>query len=210
MIINKNHWYDGLFYDKLIAPNQDKSYQIVKAIITANSSVLDAGCGTGRLAFQLIDKIKKYDGIDLSKRNIKVATKKLSKNYSNRISFHHADISSFLKSNKSIYDFAVVSYVIHEINENERENILLELSEYANKIIIVDYPCSRHNVLWWYLNNTIEFAAGKTHFKNFKTYIANKGIHGLAEKTGLIIIKEILNKPITTHIAVLSKRKNGE
>jgi len=22
---NKNHWYDGLFYDKFIAPNQDKA-----------------------------------------------------------------------------------------------------------------------------------------------------------------------------------------
>lgn len=33
-IENKNHWYDGLFYDKFIAPNQDKSYRIIKKIIS--------------------------------------------------------------------------------------------------------------------------------------------------------------------------------
>ena len=51
---NKNHWYDGLFYDKIIAPNQDRAFQIVKSLINKNSSVLDVGCGTGRLAFQLV------------------------------------------------------------------------------------------------------------------------------------------------------------
>ncbi len=48
---NKDHWYDGQFFDRFIAPNQDNVFARVREIITDGSSVLDVGCGTGRLAF---------------------------------------------------------------------------------------------------------------------------------------------------------------
>jgi 2-polyprenyl-3-methyl-5-hydroxy-6-metoxy-1,4-benzoquinol methylase len=202
---NKDHWYDGLFYDKVIAPNQDKAYQIVESLLTDNCSLLDVGCGTGRLAFQLDFKFSRYDGIDPSKRNIETALKNLSQNPSEKISFYHAEAKTFLQSKNKQYDFAVISYVIHEVDEDKRESILLALSESINKIIIVDYLYPRPNNFWSTLNSAVEFVAGKDHYRNFKSYLAGKGIGGLAERAGLKIIKEIINKPSTTHIAVLSK-----
>lgn len=50
---SKYHWYDGLFYDKLIAPNQDKMIGKIKKLIEQDSEILDAGCVTGRLEFIL-------------------------------------------------------------------------------------------------------------------------------------------------------------
>lgn len=202
---NKDHWYDGSFYDKIIAPNQDKAYRIVKSLIADNSSLLDVGCGTGRLGFQLGGKFSSYDGIDLSKRNIELALKNLSKNPSEKISFYHAEAKTFLQSKNKKYDFAVISYVIHEVDEDKRESILLTLSESANKIIIVDYLYPRPNNFWSFLNSAVEFAAGREHYQNFKSYIAGKGIRGLAERTGLKIVKEIKNTPSTTHIVFLSR-----
>ncbi len=202
---NKDHWYDGLFYDKIIAPNQDKAYRIVKSLISDNSSLLDVGCGTGRLAFQLGSKFSNYDGIDLSKRNIELALKNLSQNPSDKISFYHAEAKTFLQSKNKRYDFAVISYVIHEVDEDKREDILLALSESVNKIIIVDYLYPRPNNFWSTLNRAVEFAAGREHYGNFKSYLAKKGISGLAERTGLKIVKEIKNTPSTTHIVVLSR-----
>ena len=202
---NKDHWYDGLFYDKLIAPNQDKAYRIVKSLISENSSILDVGCGTGRLAFQLGSKFSNYDGIDLSKRNIELALKNLSKNPSEKISFNHLDAKTFLQSKNKQYDFAVISYVIHEVDEDKRESILIALSESVNKIIIVDYLYPRPNNFWSTLNSAVEFVAGREHYRNFKSYLAGKGIKGLAERTGLKIVKEIKNTPSTTHIVVLSR-----
>ncbi|MBP9119373.1 MAG: hypothetical protein KBF59_00770, partial [Ignavibacterium sp.] len=58
---------------------------------------------------------------------------------------------------------------------------------------------------WNILNDIVEFLAGKEHFSNFKNFVTNKGLHGLAEKTELKIIQEIKNKPKTSQILVLTK-----
>lgn len=77
---NKNHWYDGLFYDRLIAPNQDRLFSQIKNLIKPNSKIIDVGCGTGRFSFSIHEKCESVLGIDLSKRNIDRANFLLSKN----------------------------------------------------------------------------------------------------------------------------------
>lgn len=204
-IKNKDHWYDGLFYDFVIAPNQDKSFSLVRNIIEPNTTLLDVGCGTGRLAFQIADKCSQVDAIDLSKRNIEHANKKLNKNPNSNIKFIHADVLNHLTENNSKYDYAVLSYVIHEIDESLRENILIALSSSASNIILIDYLTPRTKGIWSFLNEIVEYAAGKEHYSNFKTYVAQNGIKGLSERTGLKILHEVKNKPSTSHLAVLGK-----
>ncbi len=109
------------------------------------------------------------------------------------------------KSNYRHYDYAVLSYVIHEINEPERVDVLKLLSGIADKIIVIDYLVPRPNGFINIINGIVEFVAGIEHYKNFKSYVSNNGIRGLAEQSGLKIIKEISNSPKTTHIAVLVK-----
>lgn len=202
---NKDHWYDGLFYDIVIAPNQDKSFSLVKNIIEPNSTLLDVGCGTGRLAFQIADKCSRVDAIDLSKRNIELANKKLNKNPKSNIKFIHADVLNHLTENENKYDYAVLSYVIHEIDESLRENILLALSKSVSKTILIDYLTPRIKGMWSLLNEIVEYGAGKEHYSNFKTYVAQNGIKGLSDRTGLKILHEVKNKPSTSHLAVLGK-----
>lgn len=202
---NKDHWYDGLFYDVVIAPNQDKSFSLVKNIIEPNSTLLDIGCGTGRLAFQIADRCSHVHAIDHSQRNIDLAKKKLIKKPRPNIQFIHADVIDYLNKNDHNYDFAVLSYVIHEIDESLREQILIEISNSVKNIILIDYLTPRTKGMWSFLNEIIEFAAGKEHYSNFKSYVATDGITGLSKRTGLKIVKEIKNSPATSYIAVLKK-----
>ena len=44
MTQNKNHWYDGWFYDRIIAPNQDVTIVQMMRMIEKGSSVVDVGC----------------------------------------------------------------------------------------------------------------------------------------------------------------------
>jgi hypothetical protein len=98
-----------------------------------------------------------------------------------------------------------MSYVIHEVDEHLRNDILKTLSENADKVILIDYLHPRPKHYWSWLNEAVEFAAGKEHYTNFKSYIKNSGLRGLAEQNGLKIIKEIKNTPSTSHIVVLEK-----
>lgn len=202
---NKDHWYDGLFYDVFIAPNQDKSFSIVKSIIKENSTVVDAGCGTGRFSFSIEDKVGKIDGVDFSERNINLAKKKLAKINSPKINFFHADLNSFFANENRHYDYAVMSYVIHEIDESNRIEILKTLAENSGIVILVDYLVPRPSTYWSYINEAVEFIAGKEHYRNFKSYVKNGGIKGLTDQSGLKIIKEVKNLPSTSHIAILEK-----
>jgi len=199
------HWYDGRFYDYFIAPNQNRAFKKIKEIIPEGSSVLDVGCGTGRLCFQLHDKCRKIDGVDASERNINVANKNINKNLYQNIEFHNNDINSFLEESKNKYDYAILSYVIHEIDEIKRESILKLLTLYTEKIIIIDYIYPHPKTFTGIVNRIVEFFAGRIHYKNFKSYMKNNGIYGLAQQSELKFKNDIKNNPPTSHIAILSK-----
>lgn len=205
MTHNKNHWYDGWFYDKVIAPNQDKLFSEIKKIIEPNSSVIDVGCGTGRFSFSVVDKVAKVVGIDLSKKNIDKANQTLTKNTNSKITFYHTNISDLISKNLH-FDYAVMTYVIHEVNPEDRITLLKEMAQIADKIIIGDYLVPANKRFWSTLNEVVEFLAGKEHYCNFKNFVADNGLYRLIDKTELKVIREIKNKPATSHLVVLTDK----
>ena len=205
MTQNKNHWYDGWFYDTIIAPNQDKLFGQIENLIEPQSKIIDVGCGTGRLAFALADQCKSVLGIDLSKRNINRAQLTLNQQQNDKILFQHRNLSEILNEGQTHFDYAVLTYVIHEVNEEERINLLKEIARVAEKIIIGDYLVPKPKGFDGYLSEAIEFLAGAEHYRNYKSYMANGGIYDLANKAGLKIINEIKNQSSTSHIAILVK-----
>ena len=205
VMTNKNHWYDGFIYDKFIAPNQDKSFQLVKEIIHQDAKVIDVGCGTGRMEFQLSDKCDEIIGLDLSERNINLAVKnKLKYSYSENVKFIHDDVLDFFNETELKFDYAVMSYVIHEIDIDLRTTILRKMIEKSENIILVDYLVPQDNFKWKIINEIVEFAAGRDHYKNYKSYQKNGGLRTLAEQAQLKIIKEISGNPVSSQILVLS------
>ncbi|HEY5535730.1 MAG TPA: class I SAM-dependent methyltransferase [Ignavibacteria bacterium] len=205
MAKNKEHWYDGWFYDKFIAPNQDKLFGQINNIINPDSRIIDIGCGTGRLSFTLLNKCNRILGIDLSEKNIERANLTLSKNPDSKISFTHKSLSEIISDGKEHFDYAVMTYVIHEVDESERVNLLEEMAQVANKIIIGDYFSLTGNGFINTINIIVEFLAGKDHYRNFKTYIRNGGINGIINKTNFKVLQELKNSPKTSHLILLQK-----
>jgi len=205
MTQNKDHWYDGWFYDKFIAPNQDKLFSQIRDIIEPGSAVLDIGCGTGRLAFKIADKCISVKGIDLSERNISRALITLGKRPDPKIEFKHGDQAETNNGKDSYFDYSVFTYVIHEVNEDERISMLFDAARVSRKIIIGDYSVPGPSGLAGWLSETIEFIAGREHYRNYKSFIRNGGIHYLANKAGLKVVYEISGQGSTNNIVILSK-----
>lgn len=202
---NKDHWYDGWFYDKFIAPNQDRLFRQISNLVKADSSIIDVGCGTGRFSFFIADKCRSVLGIDLSKRNINRADHNLSGYNGNKISFRHTSLNHIASEKKERFDYAVMTYVLHEIDEDKRVRHLKEMSEIADKIIIGDYFPPDKTGFWNILNKAVEFAAGKDHYRNYKSFLAAGGINKIASEAGLIIVSEQKNNPSTSHLVMLTK-----
>ena len=80
-----------------------------------------------------------------------------------------------------------------------------EIALVTDKIIIGDYLVPKQKGFGSYLSGVIEFIAGKEHFRNYKSYVANGGIYYLANKTGLKIINEITNQTFTYHLVIFEK-----
>lgn len=201
---NKNHWYDGWFYDKIIAPNQDRMFGEIRNFIEPNSTVVDIGCGTGRFSFSVADKVSKVTGIDLSSKNITTANQTLQKNPNNKISFLHTNLANLISQNHH-FDYAVMTYVIHEVNPEDRISLLKEMAQIADKIIVGDYLVPSGKGFWSLLNEVVEFLAGKEHYHNFKDYVKKGGLQSLTAQADLRIISEIKNKPSTSQIVLLFK-----
>lgn len=199
---NKNHWYDGWIYDKFIAPNQDKMFGEIKKFIQPDSTVIDVGCGTGRFSFLIADKVNKVVGIDLSEKNISTAKRRLERNSNSKISFLHTSLSELINTNQH-FDYAIMTYVIHEVEPEERINLLKEMSLIADKVIIGDYLVPIKKGLWGVFNELVEYFAGEDHYRNFKSFVADNGLTNLADKARLNIIKELDNTPSTSQVLVL-------
>lgn len=203
--INKDHWYDGWFYDKIIAPNQDGLFGQIKKLIDPDSTIIDVGCGTGRFSFFVSGICKSVLGIDLSERNIKRADISLAKNPNSKISFKHTSTRKILGDGKEHFDYAVMTYVIHEVDAEERINLLNEISQVSDIIIVGDYLAPKPNTFWSFLNEVVEFMAGPEHYRNYKNYMTNGGIYFLAREGGFDIISEVKNSPSASHIVVLTR-----
>ncbi len=198
--MNKSHWYDGWIYDKYVAPHQDILFRLIKDFVKPGGRVLDVGCGTGRLPFQLAQICSEVVGVDLSRRNIDVANKNKAKFGVKNVTFLHAGVEKLLEQGSKRFDYAVMTYVIHEVPPEERIPLIQNIMKLTDVIIIGDYLVPRPKGFINYLTEFVEFIAGKRHYAGFKDFVAKGGINYLIEKANLTKIKEIKGKPESAHL----------
>ncbi len=200
---DKKHWYDGFFYDRIVAPHQDLIFRMFKALIPKDSSLLDVGCGTGRLEFQLASHCSEAVGLDLSSLNIKYANNHLKEFGFENVSFIHGSVLRLEELTDKHFDFALTSYVLHEMPPEMRIAALKKMKEFADKIIIGDYRVPQTKGFWKYGVTLVEFSAGPDHFKNFRHFIRTGGVENLAKEAKLTITKRINDKLPYAEIAIL-------
>jgi len=206
MPIDKEHWYDGWFYDRWIAPNQDNLFAQIKTLLPPDSNVLDVGCGTGRLAFALADKCPTVLGIDLSKRNVERAQLHLSRSPVEGVTFGHISVREILSEGREHFDYAVMTYVLHEVAAEYRATLLDEVVRVADRVVIGDYLVPAPGGFSSVLNTVVERAAGRDHYRNFRSYVARGGIAGLVASSNLEVLQEFKDVPGRRHLVVVQPR----
>lgn len=179
------------FYDTVVGPATTTLRKIVLKMILPKKGMrlLEVGCGTG-LNLKLYQEAEyEIHGIDLSPSMVKAANKKLGE---------HADIrvgdASKMPYQDNSFDLVVAMFTLHEMPGSIRLPVINEMARVMKmdgRLLLVDFHPGpvRFPKGWLYKTAIffIEMSAGREHFRNYRDFIANKGLPPLIETNNLHI-----------------------
>jgi ubiquinone/menaquinone biosynthesis C-methylase UbiE len=155
-------------------------------------AVLDVGCGTGVHLERYQKAGCSVFGIDLSPAMLEVARKRLGEGANLQI----GDASNMPYPDNE-FDLIIMSTVLHEMPNSVRLAVINETQRILKedgRILLIDFHPGPIRPLkgWLYksLITLVEFSAGGEHYKNYRDYMANKGLPGLISSHGLTVDKE--------------------
>lgn len=95
MTTSKSREWDSSAYDRISAPQFSWGKKVMDRVsLHGNESVLDAGCGTGKLTGELLTLLPRGQviGVDLSQNMLSTARKNLAPRFSAKVRFVAADL----------------------------------------------------------------------------------------------------------------------
>lgn len=184
MPVDKSLFYYGTIYHQVIDGKLEAARQAIVDLVPQGASVLDVGCGTGKLCFELCRrKHCKVIGLDLSLKMIHFAEER---NTCPDVTFVHGDATDLSIYPDRSFDFAVMLVFIHELDAGQSQQAIKEALRLANKLIICDsvspLPKNKGGFLIW----LAETLFGYDHKPHFKRFLAQGGIQGLLNTMGLL------------------------
>ena len=187
-VLNKIHYYDGRIYEQIIDPYFAKVRERINEFVPSGSKVLDIACGTGALCFSLAAKGCKVIGIELSLKMVERAKQKQKKEKIKNIQFIHGDATRLEKFSSKAFDIAIVSFGLHEMAQEERQKVLLEMKRVAKRLLLVDYAVPQPRRLAGITCRFKEIVAGWGHFSRFKEFYHLGGLNSLLKEAGIKIL----------------------
>ena len=97
-------------------PVRNKSFQFLKSKLTKEFSVLDLGCNTGDLTYQISTCVKNVVGIDFNSAHIVKARKTYIQE---NIQFIHGEVIEYLQQNSQRFDVMILSHILEHIENPE-------------------------------------------------------------------------------------------
>jgi ubiquinone/menaquinone biosynthesis C-methylase UbiE len=190
MVKDKPHYYDGKIYEILVGKALKSVRDYICDQIEYGSKVIDIGCGTGSLVFDLSKKCSFVTGIELSSKMYNYANRRQNAKGIKNVKFIHGDAVNLSDFSNKQFDYAVFSMAIHEMPPDLRPKVLQEAKRISKNIIIADFAAPLPSNLMGILTRMIEFSTGIEHFRCFLDYQRNNGLVKLLSTCDLSIYKE--------------------
>lgn len=182
----RSRFYDGWFYAKVIDRVLSDLHGFVAAQIKPGEKVVDAGCGTGDLAFLMASKAAEVVGIELSPAMVDYANRRLAGTGLTHVSFVLGDVTKALAHRPDgSFDVATMVMALHEMPQEIRTGVLQELTRLAGRVLCVDFSAPMPWNISGIMNRIFEMAAGTEHFRAFRDFKRRGGMNGIAVSSGL-------------------------
>jgi SAM-dependent methyltransferase len=188
MLADKSLFYYGTMYHRLLDPPLEEARKVVVDLVAERSTVVDVGCGTGQLCFDLCQRKRcRVVGIDLSLRMLACARRL---NRVSDVTFVHADGGDLAEFADASFDYATVLMLMHERTMPERMRILREALRVAHRVILADSVAPLPRNGGGIGIRVVERVLGYDHYPNFKAFLATGGIPGILRESRLPLTVE--------------------
>jgi len=184
---------------RITAKCYDTLFQSVNAGLIAMSmkmfppvqgmSVLDVGCGTGTQLGKYQRAGCEICGIDPSPAMLKVARKKLGESAE-----LHLGSAAGMQFGNEVFDLVTAMLVLHEMSPENRGLVIAEMKRVLKRngrILLIDFHPGPIRPLKGWLGKAFitisEIGAGREHYRNYRDFMARKGVPSLVSKYRLII-----------------------
>jgi ubiquinone/menaquinone biosynthesis C-methylase UbiE len=155
-------------------------------------SILDVGCGTGS-HLELYQRYKcNLYGLDLSPSMLDVARERLG----DAAQLDLGDASDMPYEDDK-FDLVISMLTLHEMSPETRSSVLNEMKRVLKdngRLLLIDFHPGPYQPLQGWISKTIiilsEIAAGREHFKNYRDFIAAKGLATLVSQHQLEMEKQ--------------------
>jgi SAM-dependent methyltransferase len=182
---DKSLFYYGGLYNRLFDPLIKHARAAIIDRVAADTSVLDIGCGTGLLCFDLRrEKNCRVVGIDLSRKMLDFGR---SNNPFDDIEFLHQDATNMKDLHDNSFDYVVVLNVIHELKLDKQLKLLKESLRVGDKVILFDSTGPLPWNVVGVVKRFIEIFFGFDHYPQFRSYTSSGGIDGILDASGLTL-----------------------
>jgi ubiquinone/menaquinone biosynthesis C-methylase UbiE len=182
----RSRFYDGGLYARVLEPMQAGLRGWIVKHLAGTESVLDIGCGTGALAFQLADSVSRVEGVDLSPAMIEHARKLQERRQLAQVSFRLGDLLAvYSEEEAGAFDVATMVLVLHELPAETRAPVLREATRIAARVLCVDFRSPMPVSVAGLRNRATEMFAGREHFGCYRDFQRRGGTAAIAEEAGL-------------------------
>lgn len=179
---DKSLFYYGAPYHCLLDTSLAEVRRAVLGLVAQGGSVLDIGCGTGELCFDLREKRRcRVVGVDLSVRMLELARRSRR---SADVSFLHMDATDLAGIEADSFDIATIVLLLHELPAPKRARALGEALRVSRGVVVVDAAVPLPRNIEGLVIRGVEYSLGYEHRPHFASFLARGGIRGLLAECG--------------------------
>jgi ubiquinone/menaquinone biosynthesis C-methylase UbiE len=178
------------YYDRIIEPMNVglRSIGLAMHPPAPGMSVLDVGCGTGAHLAHYVDEGCRGFGIDASPAMLSRARERLGDRADLRLGS-----ATELPFEDGSFDLVLAATLIHEMAPETHQTALGEIGRVLRedgRVLVIDFHAGslRFPKGWWRraVSVATELAAGRTHYRHYRAFMAAGGIPGLiADRFGV-------------------------
>jgi len=181
-------------YDSLIEPFNRPLRSVAFRFFqpASGATILDVGCGTGTQLVFYRQKGFRPIGIDLSSAMLGKARDRLD----HGTLVCRGDATRLPYRSRSV-DWALTTFVLHEMDASIRPAVLTEMRRAIKengRLGIVDYHPEKARTLKGWVSRvmirSIEFVAGRRHYRSYRHFLTDGGIPMLAARHGLVVERQ--------------------